>query len=96
MIERKKNIVNLFVTITIPEGWDTWSKMVIGPKPQMREVGSKVLWAGYNAYETAVNVLVEINEPASIESFGERKDIVAIREARGCRCVINTTNYANK
>ena len=55
--------------------------MVKGLEPQMNEVGSKVLWAGCNADETAVYVLVEMNGPSFIKSFGERDDIVAIREA---------------
>ena len=46
-------------------------------------VGSKVVWAGCNAEETAVYVLVEMKDPSYIKSFGEREDIVAIREAGG-------------
>ena len=76
-------MVNMLVTINISKGWDTWSKMVKGLEPQMNEVGSKVLWAGCNADETAVYVLVEMNDPSFIKSFGEREDIVAIREAGG-------------
>ena len=49
----------------------------------MNEVGSKILWAGCNAYETAVYVLVEMKDPSYIKSFGEREDIVAIKEAGG-------------
>ena len=76
-------MVNMLVTINISKGWDTWSKMVKGLEPKMNEVGSKVLWAGCNADETAVYVLVEMNDPSFIKSFGEREDIVAIREAGG-------------
>ena len=76
-------MVNMIATIKISEGWDTWSKMVKGLEPQMNKVGSKVLQAGCNADETAVYVLVEMNNPSFIKSFGEREDIVAIREAGG-------------
>ena len=83
-------MVNMLVTINISKGWDTWSKMVKGLEPQMNEVGSKVLWAGCNADETAVYVLVEMNDPSFIKSFGEREDIKAIREAGGAD-VLSTT-----
>ena len=49
----------------------------------MNETGSKIVWAGCNADETAVYVLVEMKDPTFIKSFGERDDIVAIREAGG-------------
>ena len=49
----------------------------------MNEVGSKILWAGCNAEETAVYVLVEMKDPSFLKSFGEQEEIVAIREAGG-------------
>ena len=57
------------------------------------DVGSKVLWAGCNADETAVYILVEMKDPSYIKSFGEREDIVAIREAGGAD-VSSTTPIA--
>ena len=86
-------MVNMLVTINILKGWETWSKMVKGLEPQMNEVGSKVLWAGCNADETAVYVLVEMKDPSYIKTFGEREDIVAIREAGGAD-VSSTTPIA--
>ena len=65
-------MVNMLVTINISKGWETWSQMVKGLEPQMNEVGSRVLWAGCNADETAVYVLVEMKDPSYIKSFGER------------------------
>ena len=52
-------MVNMLVTINISKGWETWSKMVKGLEPQMNEVGSRVLWAGCNADETAVYVMLK-------------------------------------
>ena len=52
-------MVNMPVTINISKGWETWSKMVKGLEPQMNEVGSKVLWAGCNADETEVYVVLK-------------------------------------
>ena len=76
-------MVKLLVTINISKGWETWSKMVKGLEPQMNKVGSKALWAGCNADETAVYVLVQMKDPTYIKSFGEKEDIVAIREKGG-------------
>ena len=76
-------MVTMLVTISISKGWETWSEMAKGLEPKMNEVGSKILWAGCNADETAVYVLVEMKDPSYIKSFGEREDIVAIREAGG-------------
>ena len=56
----------------------------------MNEVGSKILWAGCNADESAVYVLVEMNDPSFLKSFGEQQEIVAIREA-GVADVSSTT-----
>ena len=57
---------------------------------RMNEVGSKILWAGCNAEETAVYVLVETKDPSFLKSFGEQEEIEAISEA-GCTDVSSTT-----
>ena len=59
----------------------------------MNEVGSKIIWAGCNADESAVYVLVEMKDPSFIKSFGEREDIVKIRETAGAD-VSSTTPIA--
>tara|TARA_A100001388_G_C28725924_1_gene478898 strand:- start:594 stop:800 length:207 start_codon:yes stop_codon:yes gene_type:complete len=68
--------------------------MVKGLEPQMNEVGSKVLWAGCNADETAVYVLVEMKDPSYVKIFGERGHS---SHQRGwwCRCFINNTDCTN-
>ena len=86
-------MVTMLVTINISKGWEIWSEMAKGLEPQMNEVGSRILWAGCNADETAVYVLVEMKDPSDIKSFGEREDIVAIRQAGGAD-VSSTTPIA--
>ena len=54
----------MLVTINISKGWETWSQMAESLEPRMNEVGSKILWAGYNAEETGVYVLVEMKDPS--------------------------------
>ena len=76
-------MVNMLVTINISKGWNTWCQMAKGLEPRMNEVGSKILWAGCNADESAVYVLVEMKDPSFLKSFGEQEEIVAIREAGG-------------
>ncbi|HBP58832.1 MAG TPA: hypothetical protein DD668_04560 [Alphaproteobacteria bacterium] len=83
----------MLVTIKISKGWQIWSEMAKGLEPQMNEAGSRIIWAGCNADETAVYVLVEMKDPSYIKTFGEREDIVAIREAAGAD-VSSTTPIA--
>ena len=86
-------MVNMLVTINISKGWKTWSQMSKGLEQRMNEVGSKILWAGCNADESAVYVLVEMEDPSFLKSFGEQEEIVAIREAGGAD-VSSTTPIA--
>ena len=76
-------MANTLITINNSKGWKTWSQMAKGLEPRMNEVESKILWAGCNADETAVYVLVEMKDPSFLKSFGEQDEIVAIREAGG-------------
>ena len=76
-------MVNMLVTINISKRWETCSQMTRGLQPRINDVGSKIVWAGCNADETAVYVLVEMKDPSFLKSFGEQKEIVAIREVGG-------------
>ena len=83
-------MVNMLVTINISKGQETWSQMAKSLELRMNEVGSKILWAGCNAEETAVYVLVETKDPSFLKSFGEQEEIEAISEV-GCADVSSTT-----
>ena len=76
-------MVRMLMTINISKGWKTWSEMAKGLEPQMNEAGAKLIWAGSNPDETAVFILVEMDDPSMIKTFGERPDIAAIREKAG-------------
>lgn len=76
-------MIRMLVTINISKGWKTWSEMAKSLEPQMNEEGAKMIWAGSNPDETAVFVLAEAKDPSFVKSFGERPDIVAIREEGG-------------
>ena len=86
-------MVTMLVTINISKGWNVWSEMAKGLEPQMNEVGAKMIWAGCNADETAIYALAEMQNPEQIKTFGERDDIVALREAAGAD-VSSTTPIA--
>ena len=73
-------MVRMLVTINISKGWKTWSEMAKGLEPQMNEQGAKMIWAGANPDETAVYVLAEAKDPSFVKTFGERPDIVEIRD----------------
>ena len=76
-------MVRMLLTINISKGWETWSEMAKSLEPQMNETGAKMIWAGSNPEETSVYVLVEMKDPSFVKTFGERPDIVAIREEAG-------------
>ena len=83
LIIRRIQMVRMLVTINISKGWKTWSEMAKSLEPQMNEQGAKMIWAGANPDETAVFVLAEAKDPSFVKTFGERPDIVEIREAGG-------------
>ena len=76
-------MVRMLMTVKVSKGWKTWSEMANGLEPKMNEAGAKLIWAGSNPDETAVYMLVEMGDPSMIKTFGERPDIVAIREEAG-------------
>ena len=86
-------MVRKLMTINISKGWGAWSEMAKSLEPQMNEQGAKIIWAGANPDETAAYVLVEMKDPSYVKSFGERPDIVAIREEGGAD-VSSTTPLA--
>ena len=86
-------MVKLLITVKISKGWKTWSEMAKSLEPQMNEVGAKMIWAGCNQDETAIYALVEMQNPEQIKTFGERADIVELRESAGAN-VSSTTPIA--
>ena len=76
-------MVKLLITVKISKGWKTWSEMAKSLEPQMNEVGAKMIWAGCNQDETAIYALVEMQNPEQIKTFGERADMVELREFAG-------------
>ena len=76
-------MIRMLVTINISKGWKTWSEMAKGLESQMNEQGAKMIGAGAGPGEAAVFGVGGAKDPSFVKTFGERADIVEIREAGG-------------
>tara|TARA_Y100001960_G_C13922608_1_gene470670 strand:- start:17 stop:292 length:276 start_codon:yes stop_codon:yes gene_type:complete len=73
----------MLITVNISKGFETWEEMAKSLEPEMNKNGAKMIWAGANPDETAVYILAEMKDPSFMKSFGERPDIIKIREEAG-------------
>jgi hypothetical protein len=73
----------MLMTINISKGFKVWSEMAKSLEPEMNKVGAKMVWAGANPDESAVFVVMEMQDPSQIKTFGERPDIAKRREEAG-------------
>jgi hypothetical protein len=76
-------MVRMLMTINISKGFKVWSEMAKSLEPEMNKVGAKMVWAGANPDESAVFVVMEMQDPSQIKTFGERPDIAKRREEAG-------------
>tara|TARA_B100001093_G_scaffold240422_1_gene230216 strand:- start:285 stop:602 length:318 start_codon:yes stop_codon:yes gene_type:complete len=81
IIKGKK--MKILVTVNISKGFDTWTKMSKDLAPEAEKNGIKTIWAGANPDETEVYVVVEVQDPIQMKTFGEREDIAKAREEAG-------------
>ena len=81
IIKGKK--VKILVTVNISKGFDTWTKMSKELAPEAEKNGIRTIWAGANPDETQVYVVVEVQDPIQMKTFGEREDIAKAREEAG-------------
>ena len=82
--------MKILVTGNISKGFATWVKMQDGIAPEMEKVGVKIVWGGTNPDESKVFVLVDMEDPEQMKSFGEREDVAKAR-AEGGEDVASTT-----
>lgn len=76
-------MVRMLMTINISKGFKVWSEMAKSLESEMNKVGAKMVWAGANPDESAVFVVMEMQDPSQIKTFGERPDIAKRREEAG-------------
>ena len=82
-LKRKGKKMKILVTVNISKGFDKWTKMSKDLAPEAEKNGIKTIWAGANPDETEVYVVVEVQDPIQMKTFGEREDIAKAREEAG-------------
>ena len=70
-------------TFKITKQLESWPKMYKKIKPDLNELGIKVLWAGNNSNETKVYGITEVKDPSKFEVLTKRADITAKRANTG-------------
>ena len=82
--------MKMLVTVNISKGFATWVQMSKDMAPEMEKVGVKMIWAGTNPDESKVFVLVDMEDPEQMQTFGQREDVAKAR-AEGGEDVTSTT-----
>ena len=82
--------MRMLVTVDISKGFAAWKQMAKDMAPEMAKVGVKMVWGGTNPDESKVFVLVDMEDPEQMKSFGEREDVAKAR-AEGGEDVTSTT-----
>ena len=82
--------MRMLVSVDISKGFAAWKQMAKDMAPEMGKVGVKMVWGGTNPDESKVFVLVEMEDPEQMKSFGEREDVAKAR-AEGGEDVASTT-----
>ena len=75
--------MKILVTVNISKGFATWVQMSKDMTPEMEKVGVKMIWAGTNPDESKVFVLVEMQDPEQMKTFGEREHVAKARAEAG-------------
>ena len=75
--------MKMLVTVNISKGFATWVQMSKDMAPEMEKVGVKMIWAGTDPDESKVFVLVEMQDPEQMKTFGEREDVAKARAEAG-------------
>ena len=75
--------MKMLVTVNISKGFATWVQMTKDMAPEMEKVGVKMIWAGTNPDESKVFVVMELQDPEQMKTFGEREDIAKARAEAG-------------
>ena len=75
--------MKMLVTVNISKGFATWVQMTKDMTPEMEKVGAKMVWAGTNPDESKVFVLVDMQDPEQMKTFGEREDVAKARAEAG-------------
>ena len=75
--------MKMLVTVNISKGFATWVQMSKDMAPEMGKVGVKMVWTGTDPDESKVFVVVDMEDPEQMQTFGEREDIAKARAEAG-------------
>ena len=75
--------MKMLVSVNISKGFDVWLKMAKSLNPEMEKVGASMVWAGTNPDESKIFMIVEVQDPSQMQTFGEREDIAKARAEAG-------------
>ena len=75
--------MKMLVTVNISKGFARWKEMAKSLNPEMEKVGVKMIWAGTNPDESKIFMVVDMQDPSQMQSFGEREDIAKARADAG-------------
>ena len=75
--------MKMLVTVNISKGFATWVQMSKDMAQEMEKVGVKMVWGGTNPDESKVFVLVDMEDPEQMKTFGEREDVAKARAEAG-------------
>ena len=75
--------MKMLVTVQITKGFDTWVEMSKKTSVEGAKHGIRMVWAGTNPAEDRVYVVVEMQDPSQMKTFGEREDIAKMRADAG-------------
>ena len=70
-------------TFKITKGFDTWLNMYKEIRPDLEDLGIKILWAGTNADETKVFDITEVKDPSKFDVLVKREGITKKRTEAG-------------
>ena len=75
--------MKMLVTVNISKGFEIWKEMAKSLNPEMEKVGVKMIWAGANTDESKIFMVVEMQDPSQMKTFGERPDVAKARADAG-------------
>ncbi len=73
----------MLVTVNISKGFARWKEMAKTLNPEMEKVGVKMIWAGTSPEEDKIFMVVEMQDPSQMKTFGERPDVAKARTEAG-------------
>jgi hypothetical protein len=75
--------MKMLVSVNISKGFSVWKAMAASLNPEMKKVGVNMVWAGCNPDESQVFMVVQMQDPAQMKTFGEREDVAKARADAG-------------